>query len=193
MMLQYCIFSSYFTYPHANSDQLQSNIKKVAFCISFVDSGPYQLVHASLTVRQRFDCCNQRKRITLLWPTSSAERRISYWEWELIVTKIHRSQNGVSHLLANTARYESVSDFWLEEDCYLISHLSMWGHFLWVIHSPFPQKKRKKRKKKAHAATSWTEVLLALKPWPGCSREKEANFSKQHVMSGFPVVSNLKR
>lgn len=54
--------------------------QKVAFCISFVDSGPYQLVHASLTVRQRFDCCNQRKRITLLWPTSSAERRILYWE-----------------------------------------------------------------------------------------------------------------
>lgn len=148
MMLQYCIFSSYFTYPHANSDQLQSNIKKVAFCISFVDSGPYQLVHASLTVRQRFDCCNQRKRITLLWPTSSAERRISYWEWELIVTKIHRSQNGVSHLLANTARYESVSDFWLEENCNLISHLSMWGHFLWVIYSPFPQKKEKKEKRR---------------------------------------------
>ncbi len=42
---------------------------------------------------------------------------------ELVVRKIHRTQNGVSHLLANRARSDSISDFWLEENCNLISQL----------------------------------------------------------------------
>ncbi len=40
-----------------------------------------------------------------------------------VVKKIHRSQNRVSHALANKARSENVSDFWLEGSCNFISQI----------------------------------------------------------------------
>lgn len=42
---------------------------------------------------------------------------------EVLVTKIHRSQNGVSHLLANRARADSISGLWPEGSCTFISQL----------------------------------------------------------------------
>jgi hypothetical protein len=42
---------------------------------------------------------------------------------EVLVTKIHRSQNGVSHLLANRARADSISGLWPEGSCNFISQL----------------------------------------------------------------------
>lgn len=42
---------------------------------------------------------------------------------EIIIKKIHRSQNRISHFLANKARVESLLGFWLEEDCKSILQL----------------------------------------------------------------------
>ncbi len=41
---------------------------------------------------------------------------------EIKIVKGHRDQNRVSHLLANKARCESISDFWPKNTCNFISH-----------------------------------------------------------------------
>jgi hypothetical protein len=42
---------------------------------------------------------------------------------EIQLRKIHRSQNSVSHLLANKGRCEGLSVFWLDDECSCISRL----------------------------------------------------------------------
>lgn len=42
---------------------------------------------------------------------------------EVVIKKADRSQNRVSHALANRARCESLTDFWPDETCNFISHL----------------------------------------------------------------------
>ena len=42
---------------------------------------------------------------------------------EVVVSKIHRDQNRISHMLANKGRCESLTAFWPDDSCNFISHL----------------------------------------------------------------------